>query len=256
MNATIREDIGRGVVLVRINRAEVRNAINQDVREQLARHFRSVSVDPDVRAVVLTSVGNTFAAGADLMDLAELSPVDHILQANHRLWQAIADCPQPVIAAVRGYAVGGGCELAMHADIIVAGESARFGQPEVRLGLMPGAGGTQRLTRAVGKYQAMKMVLLGEPVPAAEAYRMGLISEVVADDKVHERALEMAAQLAERPYLAVRQIKEVLLAGADASLAAALTLERKAFQVLLSTNDQKEGTRAFLEKRPPNFIGR
>lgn len=242
--------------MVRINRPEVRNAINQDVREQLASHFRSISGDPDVRAVVLVSVGDTFAAGADLRELAELSPVDHILQANHRLWHAIADCPQPVIAAVRGNAIGGGCELAMHSDIIVAGESASFCQPEVRLGLMPGAGGTQRLTRAVGKYQAMRMVLLGEPVPAAEAYRMGLVSEVVTDDKVQERALEMATRLAKLPFLAVRQIKEVLLAGADASLAAALVLERKAFQVLLSTNDQKEGARAFLEKRRPNFTGR
>jgi enoyl-CoA hydratase/carnithine racemase len=161
-----------------------------------------------------------------------------------------------VIAAVNGYALGGGCELAMHADIIVAGESARFGQPEVRVGIMPGAGGTQRLTRAVGKFQAMKMVLTGRPVSAAEALRMGLVSEVTPDARVVETALEMAETIAAMPPLAVMQIKEVLLAGQDASLGAALMLERKAFQLLYDSRDQKEGMRAFIEKRRAKFEGK
>ncbi len=188
--------------------------------------------------------------------MAEAGAIDILLRDTHLLWQAIADCPKPVIAAVNGYALGGGCELAMHADIIVAGEGATFGQPEIRVGIMPGAGGTQRLARAVGKFKAMKMVLTGEPVSAGEADAMGLVSEVVADGEVVDRALELAGRIAAMPPIAVRQIKEVLLAGADAPLATALALERKAFQILFASSDQKEGMKAFLEKRKPDFEGR
>lgn len=256
MPELIREILSDGVVLLRINRPEARNALNTAVRRQLAEQFRAAAEDPEIRAVVLTGDEKTFVAGADIREFAELSAVDQMLRNTHRLWQAIADCPKPVIAAVRGHALGGGCELAMHADIIVAGEGAWFGQPEVHVGLMPGAGGTQRLTRAVGKFQAMKMVLLGERIGAAEALRMGLVSEVVPDDAVLPRAVEMAKRIAALPPLAVMQIKEVLLAGMDAPLDAALMLERKAFQLLFATEDQKEGARAFLEKRKPEFRGR
>lgn len=256
MPELIREILSDGVVLLRINRPEARNALNMAVRRQLAEQFRAAAEDPEIRAVVLTGDEKTFVAGADIREFAELSAVDQMLRNTHRLWQAIADCPKPVIAAVRGHALGGGCELAMHADIIVAGEGAWFGQPEVHVGLMPGAGGTQRLTRAVGKFQAMKMVLLGERIGAAEALRMGLVSEVVPDDAVLPRAVEMAKRIAALPPLAVMQIKEVLLAGMDAPLDAALMLERKAFQLLFATEDQKEGARAFLEKRKPEFRGR
>ena len=164
--------------------------------------------------------------------------------------------PKPVLAAVNGYALGGGCELAMHADIIIAGDGASFGQPEVRVGIMPGAGGTQRLVRAVGKFRAMKMLLTGEPVPAREALAMGLVSEVVPDDEVLERAMTLARTIAALPPLAIMQIKEAVLAGEDSSLDAGLALERKAFQLLFATADQKEGMRAFLEKRKPDFHGR
>jgi enoyl-CoA hydratase/carnithine racemase len=256
MPELIRETLSDGVVLLRINRPEARNALNMAVRRQLAEQFRAAAEDPEIRAVVLTGDEKAFVAGADIREFAELSAVDQMLRNTHRLWRAIADCPKPVIAAVRGHALGGGCELAMHADIIVAGEGAWFGQPEVHVGLMPGAGGTQRLTRAVGKFQAMKMVLLGERIGAAEALRMGLVSEVVPDDAVLPRAVEMAKRIAALPPLAVMQIKEVLLAGMDAPLDAALMLERKAFQLLFATEDQKEGARAFLEKRKPEFRGR
>lgn len=243
------------VALVRINRPEVRNALNMRVRELLARHFSELGAATDVRAIVLTGSDDAFAAGADIGEMADAGSVEMMLRNTHLLWRAIANCPKPVIAAVNGYALGGGCELAMHADIIIAGEGARFGQPEVQVGIMPGAGGTQRLARAVGKFKAMKMVLTGEPVTAAAAEAMGLVSEVVPDGEVLERALALAGKIASMPPLAVMQIKEVLLAGQDAPLDTALMLERKAFQLLFASEDQKEGMRAFKEKRKPVYRG-
>ncbi|MDF8335593.1 enoyl-CoA hydratase [Novosphingobium cyanobacteriorum] len=244
-----------GIAVVRINRPDARNALNLQVRAMLAEHFTELGSDPDVRCIVLTGSERIFAAGADIRDLAERSAVEMMLRNTHRLWNAIAACPKPVVAAVNGLALGGGCELAMHADIIVAGEGASFGQPEVRVGVMPGAGGTQRLTRAVGKFRAMKMVLTGQPVGAREALEMGLASEVVHDAEVQTRALALATEIAALPPLAVMQIKEVVLAGQDASLDAALMLERKAFQLLFASRDQKEGMRAFLDKRKPDYQG-
>ncbi|MBS0368512.1 MAG: enoyl-CoA hydratase [Proteobacteria bacterium] len=255
MNEVVVERPAPHVAVIRMNRPEARNALNQAVRSGLAEHFAALGADPDIRAIVLTGGDTVFAAGADLRDLADRGAIEILLRNNHLLWQAIADCPKPVIAAVNGLAWGGGCELAMHTDLIVAGESASFCQPEVKVGVMPGAGGTQRLTRAVGKFKAMKMVLTGLPVSAREADAMGLVSEVVADADVQARALELAALIARRPPLAVTQIKEVLLAGADAALNTGLMLERKAFQLLFASRDQKEGMHAFLDKREPEFTG-
>ncbi|MBF3363245.1 enoyl-CoA hydratase, partial [Pseudomonas aeruginosa] len=158
--------------------------------------------------------------------------------------------------AVNGFALGGGCELAMHCDLIVAGESAQFAQPEIKVGVMPGAGGTQRLVRAVGKFQALRMLFTGCLVKAPQALAMGLVSEVVADESTLARALELAMEIARLPPLALAQIKEVVLAGADLPLDSALALERKAFQLLFDSQDQKEGMQAFLEKRPPNYQGK
>jgi enoyl-CoA hydratase len=244
------------IAVVRLNRPEARNALNQEVRELLAEHFTALARNDAVRCIVLTGGDKFFAAGADIRAMAEAGAIEIMQRQTQRLWQAIAACPKPVIAAVNGFAWGGGCELAMHADLIVAGEGASFCQPEVKVGIMPGAGGTQRLTRAVGKFKAMKMLLTGQPVSAAEACAMGLASEVVADAAVQARALELATQIAALPPLAIMQIKEVLLAGADASLDTALMLERKAFQLLFASADQKEGMRAFLDKRPAEFHGR
>lgn len=255
MNETLLEFPEPRIAVVRINRPDARNALNQDVRSQLAAHFSALGDNPEVRAIILTGGTQYFAAGADIRAMADAGAIDMMLRQTHRLWQAIAACPKPVIAAVNGFAWGGGCELAMHADIIVAGEGASFCQPEVKVGIMPGAGGTQRLTRAVGKFQAMKMILTGQPVPAREALAMGLASEVVADNQVFLRALELARQIAALPPLAIMQIKEVLLAGQDASLETALMLERKAFQLLFASADQKEGMQAFIEKRQPEFKG-
>lgn len=243
------------LALITINRASARNAIDQNVRQLLAEHFDVLGRTPEIRCIILTGGDKYFAAGADIRNMADATSTEMLLRHSHLLWQAIAACPKPVIAAVNGYAWGGGCELAMHADIIIAGENASFSQPEVRVGIMPGAGGTQRLTRAVGKFKAMKMLLSGQPISAQEAYVAGLASEVVADDQVLARAIELAEHLCTLPPLALMQIKEAVLAGQDASLAAGLLLERKAFQLLFSSQDQKEGMNAFLEKRQPTFQG-
>ena len=208
-----------------------------------------------MKAIVLTGNSEAFAAGADIKAMAEAHPVELMLRRNHEQWQAIARCPKPIIAAVNGFALGGGCELAMHADIIVAGENATFGQPEVRVGIMPGAGGTQRLTRAVGKFKAMLICMTGQTFSGREAFEMGLASKVVPDAEVLDAALDIARTIAKMPPLAIRQIKEVMLAGADAPLETALMLERKAFQLLFDSADQKEGMRAFMEKRKPTYRG-
>jgi enoyl-CoA hydratase/carnithine racemase len=244
------------VAVITLNRPEARNALNGEVRRLLAEHFRLLGEDDDTRCIILTGGEKVFAGGADIRDMVERSPVDLMLRHGERMWAPIAACPKPVVAAVNGYAFGGGCELAMHADIIIAGEGATFAQPEVRVGIMPGAGGTQRLVRAVGKFRAMKMLLTGEPVAARDALAMGLVSEVVPDAETLPRALAVAETIAKMPPLAVMQIKEAVLAGEDSSLEAGLLLERKAFQLLFASNDQKEGMRAFLEKRKPEFEGR
>jgi enoyl-CoA hydratase len=244
------------VVLVRINRPEARNALNLEVRKLLSRYLTELSEDSTTRAVVITGNEKAFAAGADIKEMADLGTIEALQRGIHRLWQAIGSCRKPVIAAVSGYALGGGCELAMTCDIIVAGESASFGQPEVKIGILPGGGGTQRLTRAVGKYKAMKYVLTGELFSAREALDMGLVSEVVPDPEVEGRAIDLARQLAVLPPLAVQLAKEAVLAGMDAPLTSALALEAKSLQILFSSHDQKEGMRAFIEKRKPKFEGR
>lgn len=256
MNEVLVDYPAAHIARLSLNRPEARNALNQEVRQQLAEHFTALGKLAEVRCIILTGGEHYFAAGADIRAMADHNAIDMLLLHTQRLWQAMASCPKPVIAAVDGFAWGGGCELAMHADIIVAGESASFSQPEVKVGIMPGAGGTQRLTRAVGKFKAMKMLLTGQPVSAAEACSMGLASEVVADSAVQSRALELASQIAALPPLAIAQIKEVVLAGQDAPLETALMLERKAFQLLFASQDQKEGMHAFLDKRQPDFQGR
>ncbi|CAA7618003.1 enoyl-CoA hydratase [Magnetospirillum sp. SS-4] len=244
-----------GVALLRINRPEAKNALNAEVRRQLAEHVGALGADREVRAIILTGNDEAFAAGADIRDMAEIGAIELMLRNNHLLWRTIAQCPKPLIAAVNGYAWGGGCELAMHADIIVAGEGASFSQPEVKVGIMPGAGGTQRLVRAVGKARAMLMAMTGQAVTGIEAAAMGLASKVVPDAEVLNTALDIARTISRMPPLAIAQIKEVMLAGQDAPLETALMLERKAFQMLFASRDQKEGMKAFLDKRKPAYEG-
>lgn len=249
------ESLDNGVSLIRLNRPKVRNALNAELREQLAEMFIQLDNDPAIKAIVLTGGEKVFAAGADINDFLTATTVDVYLRRSERYWEAITNCRKPIIAAVNGYALGGGCELAMHADIIVAGKSAKFGQPEIKIGLMPGAGGTQRLFRAIGKHKAMKLILTGDMISADEADQMGLVSEVVENEETIKRAIKIAEQIARYSPIALAQIKEVANLGVDMPLQAALTLERKAFQILFDTEDQKEGARAFLEKRSAIYKG-
>ena len=244
------------VALIRLNRPDKLNAMNLAMRQQLAEAFISLSADSDVRVIVITGNDKAFVAGADLAEFEPRNAIDQLLAETERYWEPLRTCPKPVIAAVQGFALGGGMELALHADIIVAGRGARFAQSEPNVGLMPGAGGSQRLVRALGKYRAMRFLLMAERVDAEEGYRLGFVSEVTDDDKTLDRALEMAERIAALPPLATRQIKEVVLAGADAPLETAMRLERKAFQILFSSADKAEGMAAFREKRKPRFEGR
>lgn len=257
-NATevIVERAHEGVALVRLNRPEATNALSLSLQAQLSRTFTELSADDAVRCIVLTGGEKVFAAGGDIKSLQDAGPIEILQRHTERVWAPIERCPKPIIAAVCGYAFGGGAELAMHCDIIIAGEGASFAQPEIRIGIMPGIGGTQRLVRAVGKFNAMRLLLTGRPVGAREAQMMGLVSEVVPDDDVLPHALKMAQTIAAMPPLAAMQIKEVVLAGVDASLETALMLERKANQLLFATRDQKEGMQAFVDKRKPKFEGR
>jgi enoyl-CoA hydratase len=244
-----------GVALVRINRPAVRNALDLATRKALAATFEQLQDDPAIRAIVLTGDERAFAAGADLGEFIDAGAVEIMRRRSERYWQTVARTPQPVIAAINGYALGGGLELAMCCDILIAGESAQLGQPEVRVGIMPGAGGTQRLTRAVGKFQAMRLCLTGRPIAAPEALAMGLVSQVVPDAEVLDVALKTARDLARLPPLALMAIKETILAGEDTSLEAGLALERKAFQLLFASQDKREGMQAFFDKRKPDFKG-
>ena len=242
-----------GVASIRLNRPEARNAFNTQLRQDLAIAFDRVERDDSVRCVILLGSGGNFAAGADLKEVASLRPLDVWKLEVSRYWKVVAQFPKPIVAAVAGNALGGGFELALHADVIVAGRSARFGLTEVAVGVMPGGGGTQRLIRAIGKYQAMKLMLTGEVIGSEEAFRLGLVSEVIDDEVLEEHALKRAALIASRPALATRLIKEVALAGADGPLASGLLLERRSFELLFDTRDQKEGMQAFMERRKAEF---
>ena len=245
-----------GICLVTLNRPEVLNALNTCLLSELAAELERLERDDSCRAVVITGSRKAFAAGADINEMAERDAVGILNDPRVACWQQISRFSKPLIAAVNGFALGGGCELAMHADLIVAGRSARFCQPEIRIGIMPGIGGTQRLVRAVGKVKAMRMALTGKPITAHEAWTAGLVSDLVADDQVIPTAIELARTVAAMPPLAAEQIKECILLGMDAPLETALAMERRANALLFASRDQKEGMQAFIEKRPPKFEGR
>lgn len=255
MSLVLIEEPAEGIVHLRLNRPEVRNALNLEIRQELAAQFRSLTDREGLRAVILSGVGGHFSGGADIADMVRIDTIEMYHRHTERLWGAVAECPVPVIAAVEGYALGGGLELAMHADIILADEAARLGQPEVRVGIMPGAGGTQRLLRVAGKFRTMFLCLTGEIITGREGAELGLVSKLVPDGTVLAEAERIARRIAILPPIAVAQIKEVILAGADVPLSTALALERKAVQILFASADKSEGMNAFLEKRKPDYTG-
>ena len=246
-----------GVALLTIHRPEALNALSFDLLDELATALEALDTDPACRAVVITGSGSrAFAAGADIRELATQT-YDSLRDGRRfEVWDRLASVGVPLIAAVRGVALGGGCELAMTCDMIVAAEDASFGQPEIRLGVMPGAGGTQRLTRAIGKARAMAMILTGESIGARAAETLGLVSRVVPAEATVDAALELAARIAALPPLAVRAAKAAVLDAAELSLEDGLAREREAFFRLFETDDQTEGMAAFAEKRPPTWSGR
>jgi len=244
------------IVVFRLNRPQVRNALNLEVRSRLAAEVTAHAADPDIRCLIMTGSDVAFAAGADIGEMADAGPVEVMARNVQKYWRAIMDCPKPMIAAVEGFALGGGLELALCADIIVAGEGARLGLPEVKVGILPGGGGTQKLARLIGRQRAMLLLMTGRLFGAAEAHAMGVISEVAPTGQALTRALEIAREIAAMPPISVMQIKEIVNAGLNAPLDTALMLERKALLVQFATRDQKEGMKAFLEKRKPKFEGK
>jgi enoyl-CoA hydratase/carnithine racemase len=244
-----------GVAVVTIDRPERRNALNLTVKSSLEAQVVALTHAPEVSVIIVTGAGGVFVAGTDVAEMRDMSPTDHARLGTNRVFQALRECPKPLIAAVEGYALGGGCELALACDIIIAGAGARFGQPEIRVGIMPGAGGTQLLLRTIGKYRAMKLILTGDHVAAPEALAMGMVSEVVEEGGALQRAIALAHTIAGMPPLAVVAVKEVIKMGQDLPLSGGLLLERKAFQILFDSRDQSEGMQAFLDKRSPDYCG-
>ena len=242
--------------LVRLNRPKQLNALNGAVMDALCNELEALDRDDTVRAIVVTGNERAFAAGADIGEMANATPMEMLLTNRIGQWDRIRRITKPVIAAVNGWALGGGCELAMTLDLIVAGEGAKFGQPEITIGVIPGAGGTQRLTRAIGKSKAMAMILTGESITAREAESAGLVAMVTQDELCVEDALALAAKIAEKSPIALRLAKEAVNAAHEMSLTDALAHERRLFYLLFASDDQKEGMAAFLEKRTPDFTGR
>ncbi|WP_227307599.1 enoyl-CoA hydratase [Acidisoma cellulosilyticum] len=249
-----RED---GYATIRLNRPAALNALNGQMMDELSAVIPALDADRSIHAIILTGSDKAFAAGADIKDMATKTFAEAVAEDFiTRNWEVVTRCRKPVIAAVAGYALGGGCELAMMCDIILAADTARFSQPEITLGIPPGAGGTQRLPRAVGKAKAMEMILTARMIGAEEAERAGLVSRVVPADKLLDEARAVAAKIATLPPVAVQLAKELVNAAYETPLAQGIRQERRIFHAAFATEDQKEGMAAFTEKRKPAFQGK
>jgi enoyl-CoA hydratase len=244
------------IATITLNRPKVLNALSPELIKELTTALGELDSDESVRAVVLTGGPKVFAAGADIGDMADRGPVEQLRRDQTGRWVAFGSFTKPLVAAVNGYALGGGCEVMLMCDLVVAGDSARVGQPEINLGIIPGAGGTQRWPRTAGKYVAMEVVLTGAPITAERAYQLGIVNKVVPSEMTVEVARRLARLLAEKPPLAVRMAKEAVLKSFETPLTEGLAAERKSFYFLFASEDQKEGMHAFLEKRKGVFKGR
>ncbi len=247
---------GHNVALLRLNRPEARNALSPETMEQIAAELERLDPDPEVRCIVIAGSEKVFAAGADIKALSERSFADSLRHPAASFWRRVAAVKTPLVAAVSGFALGGGCELALACDLIVASETARFGQPEITLGIIPGGGGTQRLARTIGKQMAMEYVLTGRQLDAEMAQEMGLVNKVAKKSRWLDEAMELARTVAERPPIAVRLAKQAVLAAEETALTAGLENERRLYEMAMATEDRVEGMQAFLEKREPKFEGR
>jgi enoyl-CoA hydratase len=255
MYETILTETREHVGLVRLNRPKALNALNRLLLSELMQALDEFDRDPAIGAIVISGDERAFAAGADISEMAESSAVEMLLRDQISLFDRITRIHKPVIAAVSGWCLGGGCELMLSCDMAVASETARFGQPEVKLGVIPGAGGTQRLTRAVGKAVAMEMVLNNRTLTATEALAMGMINRVVPPERFLDEALTLATEIAGRAPLAVRMGKEMVNLAFETPLSQGISAERRAFYFLFASADQKEGMQAFLAKRPAEWKG-
>ncbi|CAN5166594.1 enoyl-CoA hydratase-related protein [soil metagenome] len=244
------------VGIVTLNRPKVLNALNHELMAELVKALEEFDRDDAIRVIVLTGGERAFAAGADIKEMSDETTVSIMDKDQFSTWDRIKNVRKPIIAAVSGYALGGGCELVMNCDIIIASETAQFGQPEINLGVIPGAGGTQRLTRVVGKYKAMELILTGRPFTANEAHQLGLVNKVAPVELFLEEAKAMAKEIAKKSPIAVKLAKESIMKTFETTLNEGLQFERKNFYMLFSSEDQKEGMKAFMEKRQASFKGR
>ena len=249
-------DLEPPIAVITLNRPKVLNALSPDVIREVSSALAGLEVDDAVRAVVLTGGNKVFAAGADIGDMAEQTAVDQMRRDQTGRWAPLAGFKKPLVAAVNGYALGGGCEVALMCDMIIAGDTARLGQPEINLGIIPGAGGTQRWPRTAGKQVAMEIMLTGAPITAQRAYELGIVNRVVPSEMTIEIAKRVARELAAKPPLALRMAKEAVLKAFETPLSEGIASERKSFYFLFATEDQKEGMHAFLEKRKGVFKGK
>lgn len=249
------ETFNNGVVLLKMNRPQQLNSLNNELLGAIANQVSLANADTNIAAIVITGNEKVFAAGADINEMSALDMPSMLFDKRVDYWQTIRSSNKPIIAVINGYAFGGGCELAMHADILIAGENAKFAQPEVKLGIMPGAGGTQRLLHAVGKSMTMQMTLTGEPINAQQALIAGLVSEICIPEISLERGLSIANNIAKQAKLAVKLIKQSVLKAQDTDLTTGLAFERQAFCLLAATDDRNEGLSAFKEKRKPVYQG-
>jgi enoyl-CoA hydratase len=248
-------EVSGHVATITLNRPKALNALSPELMDELIAAIEACDADDAVRVLIITGGPRVFAAGADIKAMAESSPMKMAAGRLIAKWARIRECRKPMIAAVGGYALGGGCELAMMCDIILASETAQFGQPEINIGIIPGAGGTQRLTRAIGPYRAMELILTGEMLSAQEAARYGLVNRVCPAESLLGEARRLAEKIASRPPLAVQMAKDAVRYAAETTLREGLEIERRNFYLLFDTQDQKEGMRAFMEKRKPEFTG-